>query len=122
MTGRHPLAAPALVIGVFGHVGFFAGFSRDALPTWLRVGAHMALLAPLVFIHPPERAPRPALGVLAAAAAIYLGLTLASFYVLLDDHPVPAAGFFLLLEVPGSIVALAALSRARRLLWPKEPR
>ena len=124
MLDRGPRKMSAVILGLFGQVAFYADFGRDIVPAWLRVAAHLALVLPLLFFEHPSavrggRAPQAAVAI---ASAVYLGLSLASLWLVLAGVRMPGLGFYLVLESIGAVPAAATAARAARFLrGPRVP-
>lgn len=112
----------ALLFGLFGQVAFFADFGRGSIPIWLRIGAHMAILIPLLFLEPRGVLGRAGHAILAVAAGLYLGTSLVSVVLVLRGVEMPGLGLYLVLEAIGAVAAAPLFIHAMRgLSWPRPP-
>jgi hypothetical protein len=111
----------ALLFGLFGQVAFFADFGRGAIPIWLRIGAHMAILVPLLFLE-PRPGSRTGHAILAIAAGLYLGTSAVSVGLVLRGLQMPGLMLYLVLEAVGAVAATPLLAQAvQGLEWPRPP-
>src|SRR6185437_9076524 len=79
---------------------------------------------PLLFVDRPsaDRGPRALRVSVAIAGALYVGLSLASLWLVVGGVRMPGLGFYLVLEALGSVpAAIAAAQAARSLRGPRTP-